>query len=78
MMHWGYGFGGGIGMILWWVIVVGLIVAIIYGLGGLGRKNYNVPNQPPQSPLEILKSRYAKGEITKEEFREMKKELNNE
>jgi putative membrane protein len=29
-------------------------------------------------PLEILKKRFAKGEITKDEYEEMKKTLNND
>lgn len=30
---------------------------------------------PRETPLEIVKRRYAKGEITREEYEEMKKEL---
>jgi uncharacterized membrane protein len=43
----------------------------------------HINQQPPaqrslneQLPLEILKARYARGEITKEEYDQMRKDLN--
>lgn len=74
MMNFGFGSFGGFGwifMVLWWVLIVAGIVAIIKWL----------TNQPhgtrghEKSPLEILKERYAKGEIDKKEFEERKKDL---
>ena len=59
-------------MIFWWLLIIALILIAIRVMmrsstGQSGRQN--------ESPLEILKRRYAKGEITKEEFEERKNEL---
>ena len=51
-----------------------ILVVILYFVSG---RNYGCLSGPNSgdSVLEILKKRYAKGEITKNEFEEMKKEL---
>jgi putative membrane protein len=38
-------------------------------------KNKNLGGHAPETPLEILKKRYAKGEITREEFDRIKNDL---
>ncbi len=73
-MHWGdYGWGMGFGwifMILFWALV---ILGIVYIVQAVSRKA-GQPG-PEEKPLDILKKRYAKGEITKEEFERMKDDL---
>lgn len=67
-MGWWMGFGI-IWMVLFWG---GLIALIVWGIkklsggGGTARKN---------DPLDIAKERYAKGEISEEEFKQLKNNL---
>jgi putative membrane protein len=71
-MMYGDGWGAGWGMWMWIVF----IPLIIFGLYLLFRNNSQNQNQAKnQSPIDILKIRYTKGEITKEQFEEMKKDL---
>jgi putative membrane protein len=65
-----YGFGG---MFMGILLLIVLGVAIYFIVQSL--KSKNVIGQAQDTPIDILKKRYAKGEITKEEFDRMKKEL---
>ena len=72
----GYGhmmssWGGGIAMGLTVVIVVGVLVYLL--VRGFGTNDFGSTSH--ETPLDILKKRYARGEITKEQFDEMKKDL---
>jgi putative membrane protein len=57
------------------VLVIVLIVWLFMNAFGKNRSNYKMPLQQPESPLDILKRRYAKGEISKEQFEQMRKDL---
>ena len=50
----------------------GIIGLITWGIIALTRQNRNVTDS---TALEITKDRYAKGEITKEEFEQYRKDL---
>ena len=62
------------GMPMMWFIWLPIFLIIIFVIMKMNNKRRNTPSE--DSPLDILKKRYAKGEITKEQFEEMKRTLN--
>ena len=60
--------GGGFMMIIFWL-------AVIYFIVWLVRNNKTNVMDNNKKALDILKERYAKGEIDKKEFEEKKKDL---
>jgi len=68
MMDFGF---GGIFTRLIFLALAGFIVYIVMQ----SRKSGESGGQPSETPLDILKKRYAKGEITKEEFESLKKDI---
>jgi putative membrane protein len=72
MMGYGGGWSMGIFMLIFWVaVIVGIafLVKWVVGQSGGGSHGGN------ESPLDILKKRYARGEIDKAEFEEKKQDL---
>jgi putative membrane protein len=69
----GYGWGGmGVGMLLFWgLLIVGVVMLVkcSMGSGSCGKRKQE------KSALDILKERYARGEIRREEFDQMKRDL---
>jgi putative membrane protein len=76
MMHWGeYGYGWGMGfgpffMIIFVALVIVCCLLVFRFITGAQR-----PKGSDESAIDILKKRYAKGELSKEEFEEMKKNI---
>ena len=66
----GYGYGGG----FMWLIFLLLVGVVIYFLLQTSKPKGS-DGSIMETPLDILKKRYAKGEIDKGEFDQMKKDL---
>ena len=71
----GYGFNplGAILSFVFWALIIGGIVLLVVWLARNGKSL--VPASKSESALDILKARYAKGEITKEQFDAIKRDL---
>ena len=52
-----------------------LIGVIAYALGWRPQFNHTSPAQTSQTPVEILKARYVRGEIPREEYEKMRQDL---
>ena len=66
MMGWGvFSIFGWLSVVVFWVLLILGIISLIRYLSHSNDK----------TPLDILKKRYASGDITKKEFEEKKKDL---
>jgi putative membrane protein len=52
-----------------------LIGVLVYALGVRPQFNQTGPAQTSQTPVEVLKARYAGGEITREEYEQIRRDL---
>ncbi len=61
------------------LVVMALVAVIVFFVlrhGCCGRyEGFRPPQDAPESALDILKKRYASGEITKEQFEQIKRDL---
>jgi putative membrane protein len=77
MMNNGYGgwMMGSMGLlaILFWALIIAGVVLFVRWLSD---RNGGGQSSPAESPLGILKKRYAKGEIDRETFEKMKQDIN--
>lgn len=73
MGGWGWGFGI-LGMLFWLAFVV-LIVVLVWRLIERGGPEGPPRESPRETPLEILQKRYARGEIDRDTFERMKRDL---
>jgi putative membrane protein len=66
---WMWGVGMGLGMLLFWgALILGIVLLVRMAGGGAGPQSYG-------TPLDVLKRRYAAGEVTREQFEQMRRDL---
>ena len=58
-----------------WIILIVIAAVIIYFAINRGKTTGSIISATRESPSDILKKRYAKGEISKEEFDRLKSEI---
>ena len=69
MDHYGWGSGMGIGMLLFWGLLIAAVVVMLRGSRDSGN------HESGKSALDILQQRYARGEIGREEYEQKKRDL---
>ncbi|UCF61257.1 MAG: SHOCT domain-containing protein [Anaerolineaceae bacterium] len=78
MMGMGFGFGalGLVLMIVFWLVVIGLAVCLLSNLFPRTTDSFKTSKKDlSETPMEILQQRYARGEISRDEYNEMRKDL---
>ena len=72
----GWGWVMGLLVLLFVVLILAGIVFLIWFLVAVARRtSAEAPATPQETPLDILKKRYAQGEITPEQYQQMKRDL---
>ncbi len=71
---WGHMMNYGPGGIFMWLLIILVVAVVVYFVFARSRSD-SFPPSRQETPLDILKKRYAKGEITREEFEQLKKDL---
>jgi len=82
MWGWGWGLGhGAYGFPFWWlaagfrfVVLAAVVVGVVY-LARFFARQGSLRSHHDESALDILQKRYARGEITREQYEEMKRNL---
>ena len=69
---WGWTIGGWIMMVVFWGLVIVGIVALVRAASNRGG---GAESRDKETPVEILRRRYAAGELSKEQFEDMKRNV---
>ena len=68
---WGMGFGGFFMILFWILVIAGVVVLVKWLVDQLSADE----GSRDKSPLEILRERYARSEINREEYEQKRRDL---
>ena len=71
----GMGLGGGLVMVLFWIVLIVGAVWLVRGLFLTGQQPLVSSTRSEPGADEILTQRYVRGEITQEQFEQMRRDL---
>ena len=72
---WDMGSGGWLWMLGGLALVIGVVVLIVWAVRNAGSRADDAGRRTEKTPLDILRERYARGEIAAEEFEQAKRIL---
>ena len=76
MMRYGWAGGGGLWLLVGLLLMIALIVLVVWAVMHLSRSGRAATHDPSRpTPNEILRERFARGEMTAQEFEDAKKIL---
>ena len=73
----GFGGFGFIFMALFWIVIIGLGIWLLSNLFPKNNTSSQSVESGGESAVEILQRRYARGELTKQEYESMRYEVEN-
>ena len=75
MTGFGMGLGGGLAMVLFWAVLIVGAVWLARGLFPNGQQPLVSATRPEASAEDILQQRYVRGEISQEQYDQMRHDL---
>ena len=74
-MHSGWA-GGGLGLLIGLLLLIALVVLVVWAVADRSRSGPAASHDPsPTTPYDIIRQRFARGEMTRREFEEAKKAI---
>lgn len=75
MGGWGYGSYGAFDMMLWPIILIAIIVGIVWFMRKNGSQGIEFTPPRRSTGLDVLGERYARGEISRDEYLGKKRDI---